>query len=62
MAKLKMMKMPKAPKSSASVATKERYLKRLAEVKAINKTRAALNRKSEELSKKIAAARAAFRK
>lgn len=62
MAKLKMIKMPKAPKSTASVATKERYLKRLAEVKAENKKRAALNRKSEELSKRIQAARAAFRK
>lgn len=62
MAKLKMLKMPKAPKASASIATKERYLQRLAEVKKANAVRASLNKKSEELDKKIAAARQAFRK
>ena len=62
MAKLKMLKMPKAPKASASIATKERYLQRLAEVKKANAIRASLNKKSEELDKKIAAARQAFRK
>lgn len=62
MAKLKMLKLPKAPKASASVATKERYLQRVQELKKINAQRAALNRKSEELDKKIAAARQSFRK
>lgn len=62
MAKLKMLKLPKAPKASASVAVKERYLQRVAELKKVNAQRAALNRKSEELDKKIAAARQAFRK
>lgn len=62
MAKLKMLKMPKAPKASASIATKERYLQRLGEVKKANAVRASLNKKSEELDKKIAAARQAFRK
>lgn len=62
MTKLKMLKLPKAPKASASVATKERYLQRVAELKKVNAQRAALNRKSEELDKRIAAARQAFRK
>ena len=62
MSKLKMLKLPKAPKASASVAVKERYLQRVAELKKVNAQRAALNRKSEELDKKIAAARQAFRK
>mgnify|MGYP003299638004 CR=1 FL=1 len=62
MAKLKMLKCPKAPKASASVAVKEAYLKRLAEVKKQNQYRASLNKKSEELSKKIASARASFHK
>lgn len=62
MARLKMLKMPKAPKASASVAVKERYLARLAEIKKENAKRAALNKKSEDLDKKIAGARQAFRK
>lgn len=62
MAKLKMLKMPKAPKAGASVAVKEAYLKRLAEVKKENARREAENKKSEALSKKISAARASFRK
>lgn len=62
MAKLKMLKLPKAPKATASVAVKERYLHRVAELKKVNAQRAALNRKSEELDKKIAAVRQAFRK
>ena len=56
MAKLKMLKRPKAPKASASVAVKEKYLKKLADVKAENNRRAAINRKSDELSQKIAKA------
>ena len=56
MAKLKMLKRPKAPKASASNAVKENYLKRLAEIKKENTRRIAENRKSDELSKKIAKA------
>lgn len=62
MAKKKMLKMPKAPKTNASVEVKEAYLKRLAEAKKENARRATENRKSEELSKRIAKARADFRK
>lgn len=53
MAKLKMLKRPKAPKASASIQTKENYLKKLAAVKKENARRAAINRKSEELTRKI---------
>lgn len=49
-----MKKMPKAPKKSASIATKENYIKRVAEIKRENAKRAALNKKSEALSAKIA--------
>lgn len=62
MARLKMLKLPKAPKASASIAAKEAYLKRVAELKKQNALRAALNKKSEQLDKQIAAARQAFRK
>lgn len=54
MAKLKMLKAPKKPKASASVASKENWLRKAAEVKKENARRAAENRKSVELSKKIA--------
>lgn len=54
--------MPKAPKASASVETKQAYLKRLAETKKENRRREAINRKSEMLSAKIAKARASFSK
>lgn len=54
MAKLKMLKAPKKPKASASVAVKENWLRRAAEVKKENARRAAENKKSAELSKKIA--------
>lgn len=60
MAKLKMLKRPKAPKATASIATKENYLKKLAAVKKENSRRASINRKSEELSKKIAKAVQSF--
>jgi hypothetical protein len=62
MAKMKMLKMPKAPKASASVTVKEAYLKRLAEVKKENARREAENKKSAQLSQRIAKARADFRK
>lgn len=60
MAKLKMIKLPKSPKASASVATKERWLSRVAEIKKENAKREALNKKSDELSKKIQAVRSAW--
>lgn len=53
MAKLKMIKLPKSPKASASAATKERWLQRASQIKAENAKRAALNKKSEALTKKI---------
>ena len=52
-----MLKAPKKPKRSASIGTKENWLKRAAEVKKENARRVALNKKSEELSKKIAGTR-----
>lgn len=54
MAKLKMLKLPKKPKLSASVATKERWLARANEIKKENARRIAMNKRSMELSKKIA--------
>lgn len=53
MAKLKMLKAPKKPKMSASIESKENWLKRAAEVRKENARRVALNKKSVELSKKI---------
>lgn len=53
MAKLKMIKLPKSPKASASAEVKERWLQRAAKIKAENAKRAALNKKSEALSKRI---------
>lgn len=52
-----MLKAPKKPKISASIETKENWLKRAAEVKKENARRVSLNKKSEELSKKIAGTR-----
>lgn len=60
MAKLKMIKLPKAPKASASVQAKERWLMRVNEIKKENAKRAALNKKSEDLTKKIQAVRSAW--
>lgn len=54
MAKLKMKPLPKKPKASASVEVKENWLRRAAEVKKENARRAKLNKRSAELSKKIA--------
>lgn len=54
MAKLKMIKYPKKPKQSASIESKERYLARVREIDKENAKRKAENKKSEELSKKIA--------
>lgn len=54
MAKLKKKKLPKKPKASASIKSKENYLRRVAEVNKENKKIEALNKKSEQLSKRIA--------
>lgn len=66
-------KMPKAPKRTASNEVKQNYLKKLAEVKKTyakkladvkkeNNRRIAANRQADALDKKIASARANFRK
>ena len=54
MAKLKMLKLPKKPKQNASVAVKENWLRRASEVKKENARRIQANKRSAELSKKIA--------
>lgn len=51
--KFKLKKYPKAPKSSASIQAKENYIKRIGEVKKENQHIESLNRKSDELTKKI---------
>lgn len=50
---VKLKKLPKRPKSSASVATKEAYLKKVAEIKKENAKIIADKKKSKELDKKI---------
>lgn len=57
MATLKMKKYGKAPKKSASISTKENYLKRCKEIDRENARRAALNKKSASLDAKIAKVR-----
>lgn len=49
-----MLKMPKKPKLSASVEAKENWLRRAAEVKKENARRMSENKRSMDLSKKIA--------
>jgi len=53
MAKLKMLKYPKKPKASSSLATKERYLARVREIDKENAARTRDNKRSEALTKKI---------
>jgi len=53
MAKLKLKKLPKKPKASASVTTKENWLKRVAEIRKENARIRADKKKSEALDKKI---------
>lgn len=53
MAKLKMLKYPKKPKASASLATKENYLARVREIDRENSRRNSLNKRSDALTKKI---------
>lgn len=54
MAKLKLLKYPKKPKASASLATKENFIAKVREVDRENAQRKATNAKSEKLSKVIA--------
>jgi|GEM_PF-2195954 hypothetical protein len=54
MAKLKLKKLPKKPKANASNAVKLRYLEKVKQVCAENKHIESENKKSVELSKKIA--------
>jgi len=54
MAKFKMKKLPRKPKRSASNATKENYLKKVAEIRAHNTGIAREKAKAETLNKKIA--------
>ena len=58
MAKLKMLKYPRKPKQSASIATKERYLARVKEIDRENLRRKAANKRSDDLRKKSASVRA----
>ena len=51
--KLKKLRIPKEPKASASVETKQAYLKKLAEILKENNRREAENKKSAALTKKI---------
>ena len=53
MAKLKLKKFPKKPKASASVTTKENWLKRVAEIRKENARIRSDKKKSEALDKKI---------
>jgi hypothetical protein len=53
MAKLKMLRYPKKPKASASVATMERYLDKIRDIDKENRAREATNRKQETLRNKI---------
>ena len=54
MAKLKMPKKPRKPKATASVATKEAYLKKYSDWQKECNRRKALNKKSDTLTKRIA--------
>ncbi len=51
---LKMKKLPKKPKASSSLSTKENWLKRANDVKKENERRRRENKRSQELSKRIA--------
>lgn len=53
---VKLKKLPKKPKSTASVATKEAFLKKVAEIKKENAKIIADKKRSKELDKRIDAA------
>lgn len=50
---VKLKKLPKKPKITASIATKEAFLKRVAEIKKENQKRLAEQKKSQALDKRI---------
>ena len=54
MAKLKMLKLPKKPKASASLEAKQKYLHRVKAIQSENQKRHKINQESERLSKVIA--------
>jgi len=54
MATLKLLKLPKKPKASASASVLERYIAKVNEIKKENIKRMALNKKTEALRKKVA--------
>lgn len=57
MAKIKMIKYPRKPKASASITTKENYLRKVKEIDKQNAERRRINQRSEQLSKQIAGIR-----
>lgn len=57
MAKLKMLKYPKKPKASASITTKENYLRKVKEIDKINSERKRQNQRSDQLTKQISGIR-----
>lgn len=54
MARLKYLKLPKKPKSSASVAVKQRFLEKVKAIKNANNERARINAENDKLTKQIA--------
>lgn len=59
---VKMKKPGKSPKRNASIATKERWIKRAKQIQSENSHRVAEQRKSDQLDKQIEALKASFRK
>lgn len=53
MVKIKLVKIPRRPKASASIQVKENYLKKLSEVKRENDKRKSAIKRSKELDKRI---------
>jgi hypothetical protein len=53
MAQLKMLKLPKRPRASASIATKEKYLAKVDAIKKENQRRKGLNDYGKKLDAKI---------
>ena len=53
---VKLLKAPKKPKTTASVAVKERFLQRVKEIQKENAKRLADAKKSKELDKRISSA------
>lgn len=53
---VKLKKLPKKPKTNASIATKEAYLRKVAEIKKENAKIIADKKKSKELDRRIDAA------